>query len=71
MGLASETEACEYAAWFDTERGKKPPALFEQVLPQREGFAMILLHMEVAVDDEEEDPEDGMTSRERYRHRAD
>ena len=46
------------------------PALFEQVLPQREGFALILLHVEVAADEDEDDPEDGMTSRKRYRSRA-
>ena len=69
-GIASEIEECDPAMWVDVSRGKKAPTMFEQVLPQQTGYALILLHIEVEADaDEDDDPDEQLTSRERLRQR--
>jgi Zn-dependent peptidase ImmA (M78 family) len=56
--VASEIEETDAALWFDVSRGSKSPTLFEQVYPQREGYALILLSFEPAEDSEEDDDRD-------------
>lgn len=53
--------------WLETEWGKPSPELFEQVLLQANGFAMIMLWAEIA--ENEFDPDENKTSKERYRDR--
>jgi Zn-dependent peptidase ImmA (M78 family) len=70
VGIASDIEECDPAVWIDVSRGRKTPTMFEQVLPQQMSYALILLYTEAETDeDEEDDPEDRLTSRERLRQR--
>lgn len=55
--------------WLESEWGKKLPTLYEQVFFQREGFALILLWVEVEEDEEEQDFDENRTSKERLRYR--
>ena len=43
--------------WIEVARGAQAPTLYEQVYIQRDGHAMILLHLERPADDEEEQEE--------------
>jgi hypothetical protein len=45
-GLASDLCACIPDIWIDVERGKPAPQLYEQVLGQRDDFAIIMLWLE-------------------------
>jgi Zn-dependent peptidase ImmA (M78 family) len=71
VGISSEVEECDPAAWIDVSRGNKAPTMFEQVLLQQMGYALILLHTEAvaAEEDEDSDPNEHLTSRERLRQR--
>ena len=52
--------------WIESDWGKRLPTLYEQVLYQQEGYALILLWIEAESDDEEEsDPDENRTSKER------
>jgi Zn-dependent peptidase ImmA (M78 family) len=56
--------------WLETSWGQKLPDVYEQILFQKGGFALILLWAEKQNGDEDEDdPEEGMTSKERLKHR--
>jgi len=56
QSVASEVEETDAAQWFDVSRGNRVPTLFEQVYPQQQGYALILLSIEsVEEDDEDED----------------
>jgi Zn-dependent peptidase ImmA (M78 family) len=55
ISVASEIDEADAALWFDVSRGNKPPALYEQVYPQQKGYALILLSIEPADDDDEGD----------------
>lgn len=52
-GIASDFADCTPDHWVDVRRGERTPTLYEQVYPQREGFGLLLLHLE-RTDDEEE-----------------
>lgn len=68
LGIASDLDETDAGVWIDIERGKRAPTLYEQVLPQQKGFAMILLTIELA--DEDDDDSDGdRTAKERLQHR--
>ena len=54
--------------WLDVERGYRAPTLYEQVYPQQNGFALIMLWLELNEDDEDEQDDD-RTSKERLRDR--
>jgi Zn-dependent peptidase ImmA (M78 family) len=68
IGAASDLEGTDTGVWFDVERGKRAPTLYEQVLAQQQGYAMIMLTLE-PLDDEDRDPDDDRTSKERLRDR--
>ena len=53
--------------WIDTEYGKKIPFMREQILPQANGFAMIMLWLEE--DDNDYDPDEDRTSKQRLANR--
>jgi Zn-dependent peptidase ImmA (M78 family) len=54
--------------WLESDWGKPLPNLYEQVLFQQEGYALILLWPEFP-DEEEEDRDEDRTAKERYRDR--
>lgn len=53
LNIASGFAECVPDLWIEVRRGKRAPSLFEQVYPQRDGFALMLLHL-VRPDEEEE-----------------
>jgi Zn-dependent peptidase ImmA (M78 family) len=55
--------------WLETEWGVKMPELYEQVLHQREGYALTLLWAELTLENEDEDRDEDRTSKERFRDR--
>lgn len=67
-GVPSELDEVDAGVWLDVRRGQKAPQLYEQVLAQREGYAMIMLSMDPPLE-EDEDPEDDMTSAQRLKRR--
>jgi len=70
QGVASDICECIPDIWIDVVRGRPAPALYEQVLGQRDEFAIVMLWLEPPEDDEEEDRDDERTSKERYRARV-
>lgn len=52
IGLPSQVDETRPEAWLESEWGKKPPPLYEQVLHQRNGYAMVMLWAEVTDEDE-------------------
>lgn len=54
-GVAGESVECIPDLWIETKRGERAPTLFEQVYPQRNGFALIMLHLVRPDEDEEEE----------------
>lgn len=70
MGTPSEIDETDAGVWLHVERGRQPAPLYEQVLRQRQGFALIMLSRDAASgDDEEADEEAEMTSAERLKRR--
>jgi hypothetical protein len=55
IGVASGLDTCLPDLWISVERGKRAPAIFEQVYPQRDGYALILLKLEKPDEEEEEE----------------
>ena len=55
--------------WLDSEIGKQLPDLFEQVAMQKEGYALILLWAEAPQGDEDYDPDENRTSKQRLEER--
>lgn len=70
QGEPSHSDEADSAHWIETERGKRIPRMYEQVIHQSNGFAMIQLKI-YEPDFDELDELEGMTSKERYaRQRA-
>lgn len=65
------TEISEVQAgqWLETDWGKPMPELYEQVLLQRMGYALIMLWPEFKEDDEDLDPDENRTSKQRLSER--
>jgi Zn-dependent peptidase ImmA (M78 family) len=65
------SELSEVAAgqWLESEWGKPLPDLFEQVLHQQLGYALILLWPELKDGEDEDDPDENRTSKERLAER--
>lgn len=55
-GATCEPTECVPEIWIELEPGKKKPELFEQVMWQREGYAMLMLTL-VWADEDAEDEE--------------
>jgi hypothetical protein len=68
-GATSEVCECVPDVWIDVERGRRAPQLYEQVLGQRDGFAILMLWLELPEEREEIDREAEMTAKERLRER--
>ena len=70
LGIASAIEPAEPAYWLETKWGLRPPALFEQFYPQRDGYGLLLLWAENEQEgDDEEDEDDEGTAAERFKAR--
>jgi len=69
-GVTEITE-CLPDLWINVERGKTAPKLYEQVMRQRDNFAMTMLWLEVEDDEEDFDREENLTSAQRYKDRMD
>ncbi len=69
---AGKSELSEIVSgqWLESEWGKKLPDLYEQVLYQQMGYALILLWADIVdEEDEDEDPDENRTSKERLADR--
>lgn len=55
--------------WIDVARGQRSPNFYEQFLVQGAGYSIIMLSMDVNVD-EEFDPDENRTSKQRYEERT-
>jgi Zn-dependent peptidase ImmA (M78 family) len=53
LAVAGEMAECLPDLWIEVKRGERAPTLFEQVYPQRDGFALIMLHLVMPDEDEE------------------
>jgi len=62
FSVASEIEETDSAVWLDVSRGRRAPTLFEQVYPQQGGYALIMLSIEAA-EEEEDEADDSRWSR--------
>lgn len=65
----SELKEVAAGQWLESEWGKQLPDLFEQVLHQQFGYALILLWPELKEDQEENDPDENRTSKQRLAER--
>lgn len=67
-GVPSAIDETDAGVWMDLERGRQPQALYEQVLLQQQGFALIMLSKDAAAADED-DEEAEMTAAQRLKRR--
>jgi len=58
ISVASDIEETDASVWLDVSRGTRAPTLFEQVYQQQQGYALVLLSIEPAEDDEEAEDRD-------------
>lgn len=69
IGAPGEIDETDAGIWIDIPRGRTPPTLYEQVLLQQSGFALIMLWLERPEDYEDDDPEAELTSKQRLHRR--
>jgi len=69
-GVASAFATCLPDHWIEVARGTRAPGLHEQVYRQHDGYALILLHLEQAADEEEEAEEADLERRWQPRFRC-
>ena len=67
VGVPSEIDQTDAGVWIDARRGERSPDLYEQVYLQRNGYALIMLTLEL--DGDERDPDEDRTAKERHRDR--
>ncbi|WP_026789996.1 ImmA/IrrE family metallo-endopeptidase [Pleomorphomonas oryzae] len=65
----SQLEEASSDQWLISEWGKRPPALYEQVLHQQEGYALLMLWPEFEEEDDEFDPDADRTAKQRLSDR--
>jgi hypothetical protein len=63
-GALSEFSECVPDLWIEVTRGIRAPAMYEQVLHQRDDYALVLLHLEPQKESEDDD-EDRLESTDR------
>lgn len=63
--IVSDCEEQDGSVWLSVQRGKRAPKIYEQVLPQRDGYRLTLLTLaeDPAELEEEEELEDSWTPR--------
>lgn len=69
-GGISSVCPCDADTWIDPPHGRPSSSLYEQVAFQSNGFAMILLSIEKAGEDEDHDEDEDRTAAQRYRERT-
>lgn len=57
-GIASDFAECVPDRWIEVRRGERAPVLYEQVYPQRDGYGLLLLHLESRNEEEEAEERD-------------
>jgi Zn-dependent peptidase ImmA (M78 family) len=67
--LPTELSEVPAGQWLESNWGQPMPELFEQVLHQRLGYALILLWPELTKEEDEYDPDENRTSKERLADR--
>ncbi|MER8445031.1 hypothetical protein NKH52_17745 [Mesorhizobium sp. M1066] len=68
--MPSEIDETDAGVWLPIERGRKPAPLHEQVLLQRQGYALIMLSQDAVSSEEDDvDEEAEMTSADRLKRR--
>lgn len=65
LGGLSDSDPTAAEHWIDTHYGQPVPAMYEQILAQANGFAMIQLKV-LQRDSDEYDPDENLTSKQRY-----
>ena len=65
----SELREVVAGQWLESEWGKRLPELYEQVLIQQMGYALIMLWPELPDEDDEYDPDENRTSKQRLADR--
>jgi Zn-dependent peptidase ImmA (M78 family) len=55
LGVASRFSECTPDHWIEVKRGERSPPIYEQIYMQRDGFALVLLHIESVDEDEAEE----------------
>ena len=65
----SELKEVAGGQWLESSWGTRMPDLYEQVLLQQHGYALILLWPELPEEDEEDDPDERRTSKQRFADR--
>lgn len=69
-GAPTDFDETLAAQWLKSDWGKRLPALYEQVLLQRDGYALIMLQAELPTDeDDDHDPDEDRTAKQRYQDR--
>ncbi|KLK90156.1 ImmA/IrrE family metallo-endopeptidase [Microvirga sp. KLBC 81] len=58
QNIASDPAECIPDLWIEVKRGERAPTLYEQVYAQRDGFALVMLHLEHPDEDEEAEERD-------------
>jgi Zn-dependent peptidase ImmA (M78 family) len=58
LNVPSEIQETDAALWLDVSRGRRAPTLFEQVYPQQQGYALILISIEPSEEENEDDDRD-------------
>lgn len=71
MHVPSEFAECVPDNWIDIRRGGTAPGLTEQVYLQKDGYALILLHLIPSEDDEGDDDDADRTAKQRLQRRLD
>jgi len=69
VNVASSIAEARAEAWLESDWGKRLPDLSEQVYPQQGGFALIMLWADLVDEDEEFDPDENRTSKQRLQDR--
>lgn len=65
----SSLQSTPSGEWIDLKAHSKPPKMYEQVVHQSRGYAMIMLKT-IAAEDTEYDPEENLTSKQRLDRRT-
>jgi Zn-dependent peptidase ImmA (M78 family) len=63
--VASDIASALPNNWIDVKFGQRAPELYEQVYPQQDGYALLMLWVELSEEDQEFDADESRTSRQR------
>jgi Zn-dependent peptidase ImmA (M78 family) len=69
LNVPSAAAEARAEAWVESDWGKPMPQLSEQVYPQQDGYALIMLWADLVDEDEDYDPDENRTSKQRFQDR--